>query len=291
MTKESFYEEMKSALIAQKPEEMEISFATVNKPNLPGLHACTLKMPGVMAAPTFYLEDLQEDYEKGVAPEDIARSVIEFAKENHIDILPGGLDIGDYESVRKNLGLTVIGVKDNKEYLENTVYRRIEDLALIPTIIINDEKGTGKIRINRDFLKEWGVTEKEVMTDAERNAPRLMPPRFQRMSDIFPCPEIKNNPADALYVVTNEYFAGGASALFYPGFLDFMAAAFGTDLLILPSSVNEVIILPDCGADAEELLQMVKTVNRTQLEPGDFLSDAIYHYNHKDGFKKILPAG
>ena len=282
MTEESFYEEMKAALIAQKPEEMEISFATVNKPNLPGLHACTLKMPGVMAAPTFYLEDLQEDYEKGVAPEDIARSVIEFAKENHIDTLPGGLDIGDYESVQKNLGLTVIGMKDNKEYLENTVYRKIEDLALIPTIIINDEKGTGKIRINKDFLKEWDVTEKEVMTDAEQNAPRLMPPLFQRISD---------NPADALYVVTNEYFAGGASALFYPGFLGFMAAAFGTDLLILPSSVNEALILPDCGADVEELLQIVKTVNRTQVEPGDFLSDSVYRYNHKDGFKKILPAG
>lgn len=291
MTKETFYEEMQKALLAQKPEEMEISFKRINKQNRKGLHGCTLQMPGAAAAPTFYFEDMYETCLNGATPEDIAESLINYAKENSPDSLPGNIAIDDYECVRKNLGLVVIGEENNREYLKDMVYKKIEDLALIPTIFTNDHHGIGCIKVREDFLEYWGVTADKVMEEAILNAPKIMPPRFKRMSAIFPCPEIEDNPADALYVVTNEYFAGGASALFYPGFLDCIAAAFGTDLLILPSSVNEALILPDCGADAEELLQMVKTVNRTQLEPGDFLSDAVYHYGHRDGFKKILPAG
>ena len=156
MERERFFAQMEEALMALKPEEMEITFMKVDKQNRMGLHGCTLSMPESAASPTFYLEDLYEAYRNGVAVKDIAEGVIDFAKENNLSTLPDGIDIGDYESIKKNLGLMVIGETANREYLSNMVYEKIEDLALLPIVFINDSRSTGCIKIRKDLLAIWG---------------------------------------------------------------------------------------------------------------------------------------
>ena len=49
---------------------------------------------------------------------------------------------------------------------------------------------------------------------------------------------------------------------------------------ILPSSIHELIVLPDDGeSPVENLREMVKTVNNTQLLPEDVLSNDVYYYD------------
>ena len=288
--KNRFYDEMKKCLMTLRPEEMEISFGRINKQNRKGLHSCTLQLPGAAAAPTFYFEDLYEAYLNGTAAEDIAESLINYARENNLDAIPGNIDIDDYECVKKKLGLVVIGEENNREYLKEMIYRKIEDLALIPIIFTNDRHGTGCIKIREGFLKYWGVTANEVIEEAILNAPKILPPTFRQLNDILCCRHEDDND-DELFVISNSYYAGGAAVAFYPGFLDCIGKALGKDLFILPSSVNELILVTDSGQDPEVLLQIVKEVNRTQVEPGDFLTDAVYHYGRNgEGFQKLLPA-
>ena len=288
--KNRFYDEMKKCLMTLRPEEMEISFGRINKQNRKGLHSCTLQLPGAAAAPTFYFEDLYEAYLNGTAAEDIAESLINYARENNLDAIPGNIDIDDYECVKKNLGLVVIGEENNREYLKEMIYRKIEDLALIPIIFTNDRHGTGCIKIREGFLKYWGVTANEVIEEAILNEPKILPPTFRQLNDILCCRHEDDND-DELFVISNSYYAGGAAVAFYPGFLDCIGKALGKDLFILPSSVNELILVTDSGQDPEVLLQIVKEVNRTQVEPGDFLTDAVYHYGRNgEGFQKLLPA-
>ena len=47
-----------------------------------------------------------------------------------------------------------------------------------------------------------------------------------------------------MYVLTNKYKLWGAAAFLYPGVLKATAKRFGKDLIILPSSVHEVILIP-----------------------------------------------
>ena len=152
MKREQFYEEMKEVLMELKPEEMEITFMRGDKQNRMGLHGCTLAMPDAAAAPTFYLEDLYEAYRNGTAVKDIAEGVIEFAKENVCTIIPNGIDVTDYESVRENLGLTVIDAKTNSEYLESLVCEFIEGLALVPIIFSEIRTVPAVLRSRRIFL-------------------------------------------------------------------------------------------------------------------------------------------
>ena len=285
--KRKFFDEIKESILMCKPQEMEVSFRLVNKHNRSRLHACTLAMPGAAAAPTFYLEDLYEIYLNGTAAEDIAQSLIDYAKENNLMSVPGNIEIDNYEEVKGKLGLMVIGADRNREYIKRLIHRKIEDLALIPIIFTNDDRGSGCIKIREEFLDMWDVTAGEVMDEAMKNAPRYMPPVFKQLNEML-C--LNDAADDGLFVISNEYFAGGAAAVFYPGFLDSIGMALNKDLFILPSSINEMILVTDNGQDPGALLQIVKEVNRYHVAPEDVLTDAVYHYSRGDrGFHKLLP--
>ena len=63
-----------------------------------------------------------------------------------------------------------------------------------------------------------------------------------------------------------------------------MADYLGSDFFVLPSSVHEVILLPDNGEEAEGLLQIVTEINHTQVEEEEILIDAVYKYTSGDEF-------
>ena len=77
----------------------------------------------------------------------------------------------------------------------------------------------------------------------------------------------------------------GASILCHREVLKEVAAEFGEGFYILPSSVHEVIIVPESLVSSEDsrirLSDMVKTVNANEVSPGDFLSNHLYHYDDR----------
>ena len=200
-----------------------------------------MQPPEAVAAPTFYLEDLYPAYENGTAPEDIAESMISYARQNNLPCLPGNIDIESYEGARKSLGLTILGVENNREYLEDMVYEQIEDLALIPILFSNDSYGPGCIKIRKCMAEDWGVSEEELMRDAKENAPHLLPLTFKQLNEALG--EEEESEDAEVFVISNRYLAGGAAVAFYPHVLESIGKALGKDLFILPSSVNELIIL------------------------------------------------
>ena len=85
------------------------------------------------------------------------------------------------------------------------------------------------------------------------------------------------------FVVTNTERIDGAGVIFYPEFMDNMGELLGNDFFILPSSIHEMLVLPDDGqVDAEMLRDMVKEVNATQVAPAERLTNDVYHFDTKD---------
>ena len=189
--------------------------------------------------------------------------------------VPGEINIEDYEFVNTRLGLMVIGEERNRELLSEYVHEKVEDLAVMPAIYIQNGQRSGRIGIKKEFLEMWGVTERTVMDDAIANAPKLMPPIMRSLSEFT---GVKGEiPA---FVITNQNYDSAAVA-FYPGFLDRVKACLGMDIYILPSSVNELIIIADYGQDPKELLHIVREINRTEVDPKEVLTSSVYRY--KDG--------
>ena len=86
-----------------------------------------------------------------------------------------------------------------------------------------------------------------------------------------------------MLVATTEGAFMGASVIQHPGFMEQAAEQISGDFFVLPSSIHEVLLIPDDGkSDHHELEAMVQSINETQVEPADRLSDYAYRYDQKD---------
>ena len=145
-----------------------------------------------------------------------------------------------------------------------------------------------------------GVTPEQLHADAMENAPQIKPVEIKGMSEvmaemmgveqaemmgIFPvAPE-----DEKIFVATVPDKVHGAGVLAYQDFMDQAAERAGGDFYILPSSIHEVLIVPDNGEmGLKDLEAMVKEVNATQVAPADKLTDSVYHY---DSQAKIFELG
>lgn len=91
-----------------------------------------------------------------------------------------------------------------------------------------------------------------------------------------------------MYVLTNQRGIYGAAAMLYPELLKDFAERQKTDLVILPSSVHEVLLVPVRGSlDFAWFRCMVRSINRSEVPPEDWLSDQVYVYRRREGRVKI----
>ena len=132
------------------------------------------------------------------------------------------------------------------------------------------------------------------------NAPRIKPAEIKGMGEVLAeMMGIEQAEMLGLYPVRPEdeqiFVASvpdkvhGAGVLAYQDFMDQAAERAGGDFFILPSSIHEILIVPDNGKmGLPELENMVKEVNATQVAPQDKLTDNVYHY---DSQAKIFELG
>ena len=83
-----------------------------------------------------------------------------------------------------------------------------------------------------------------------------------------------------MFVASVEGNIHGAGVLAYQNFMDQAAERAGGSFFILPSSIHEVLIIPDNGKfDTASLEQMVREVNATTVDITEQLTDSVYHYD------------
>ena len=93
---------------------------------------------------------------------------------------------------------------------------------------------------------------------------------------------MESGAEDTLYVATVQGMNYGAGVLAYPGFLDDAAEKLGGDFFILPSSIHEVLLMRDDGGiKAQELKDIISSVNKSEVMPEERLSDHAYRYDTK----------
>ena len=86
-----------------------------------------------------------------------------------------------------------------------------------------------------------------------------------------------------LYILTNSQNECGATYMFDESVMDFIAESLNDDVVILPASVNEVLVFGKRFMSEPESLQgmreMVKETNQTLIPEEEILSDEIYLYD------------
>lgn len=80
--------------------------------------------------------------------------------------------------------------------------------------------------------------------------------------------------------------------MLYPDEIKNFADRLGQDIIILPSSIHEVLLVADSGNyDFEDMSRLVKEINDTEVPPEDRLSNQIYRYSREYGQITIVSHG
>ena len=135
----------------------------------------------------------------------------------------------------------------------------------------------GTIAINKDNLKELGLTEDELFEIATENSRRML-----QVKNLIEMIAGENAEGSPVTLTTNGgYLGASAMVLLEDVFKD---CPFGFDVRIIPSSIHEVILFDASELTKEQIEDMnnfIKEVNKNELNEEEVLSDHLYTL--KDG--------
>jgi len=286
----------------------ELDSQTITKNNGIVRTGIWIKEKGKDMAPVIYLDPYHEQYSCGtMSMEEIVEDIRKVFENNSGYAGMHPKELLDFEKVRDRILFKLVNSEKNREFLGTVPHVPFLDLGAVFYLLVGqNEAGVMTVTVSNEVAGNWGKTPGELLSIAAGNAARIYTPRLRRMEDVLNeicgmgtegtsgeepedilCPD-KAEPS--FYVLSNCRGLYGAAAILYPGVLQRIAGLLGKDLVILPSSVHEVLLLcHEPGMDFEALREMVGYVNANEVAADDRLSDQVYIYRREDD--KILLAG
>ena len=178
----------------------------------------------------------------------------------------------------------LLNYERNEELLGRIAHIPYLDLAII--FSIKEEEEGPRRMITQEKAKDLERLEEL----AAVNTPRSCPACFHPLDDVIRGLEaemgimLHREPSRLpMYLLTNAQKFLGASVILYPGLLHRLGSQLEEDFYILPSSVHECILVPEsAGCGREELREMVRSVNDTQVPPQEILSYQVYYYSVRE---------
>lgn len=231
-------------------------------------------------APTIYVDNYIEKIASGET--NVEKAAAEIVELYHQYSKPDlDIDISELQSkafILGNVCYQLVNTEKNKERLQNLPHKEVLDLSAIYRVKINEE--TSYV-VNADMLKIAELTTQELDEAAKRNT-KKGGFRISTMQEILFSFDITadiESGIPEIYVLTNTSGNNGANILLYKEKLKELADKICGDFYILPSSIHEVLALPVCSvADPKELLNMVRTINQTEVDDEEVLSNCVYIY-------------
>ncbi len=268
----------------QLPDGTEPALHTVLKNNDTKLDALTIRKDGSSVAPTIYLQSCYDSYCAGRDLSDIVREILSVYENSLPEEVPDLTFFTDYSKVKEKLALKLINYERNRALLQDVPYRPFLDLAVVCYCLLSEsEEGNATVLIKNAHLKTWGIEKDTLFQDASKNAPELLSSEILDMQsilkDVFDADDI--TPSGRLFVLSNRLRLNGASCLLYDDVLREFSDETKSGFYVLPSSIHEVILMPEKERTASEeaLTRMITEINRSEVPETDVLSDHAYYYD------------
>ncbi len=202
------------------------------------------------------------------------------------------MSIRTYEDIQDSLRVRLMDMKSNKDKLENAVYEPVGcGYALVAYMELSEDIAAGGIaNVPKGLAEASGFNVRRIMLDARIGSQAADFPRLSPLQDMLFGTMTGEAPqnlltggempeGNTLLVLTTEDGRLGAAALYYSGIQERIGQIVGGDYYVLPSSVHEVLILPDDGhTNARELAEMVKQINENEVSPEERLGNKVLHF-------------
>lgn len=290
MNYQEFLSTVQAQLSLRIETDVSLDIQSFTKNNGTKYDGLVILRPGRNVSPTIYLQPYYHRYLDGVCLDEICDDILNTyrthePKEN--------FDTGiftDFSRAGKRIVLRLVNYEKNTELLKQVPYFRYLDLAVIFYCMLHaDSDNQANILIRNEHLKYWKISKDELYDLAKKNTPKLLMPQLTPMKNILEEMHVLTEPelmesVPPLYVLTNQYRTNGAAVMIYDGLLQEVSGHLQSDLIILPSSIHEVLLLAADESEHENMSHyndMVKEVNEFELPDEEILSDHAYYYSRK----------
>lgn len=306
MIYEAFLETVTNKLQEALGDAYQFTLRPLPKNNGVTLDGLTIQSPGSPVAPTIYLNPYYEQYQRGT---DIHEIVLDILKLYRTPPSPAFLQpdsLENFSELRSRIMFRIIHSASNQVLLNDLPHLPYLDLSIVFFVFLErNEAGQMTALIHNEHMKRWNVSVNDLWNAASRNTPREYPAQIQSMADLLKeiaqknmgehyDPELIQDLLDSddaapLYVLSNSNGLYGASCMVYQNVLKDFADHLQADLILLPSSVHEVLLTPNLeDSSYEDLSSMVTSINRQEVSPEEQLSNQVYLFSRKDGSLKVV---
>lgn len=292
-------------------EDYTVELHPVIKNNGVKLDGLIIRRRNENISPNIYLNSYFEAYQLGkplnCIMEEIAEQYFLVRCEHTIKVD----NLLDFNAIKKDIIIRLVNFEKNEEQLKNCPHRKFLDLAITYRYMAQrDESGIASSLISFDEFHQWDITEDELYRIALFNTMREFPWHMETLASVILECLKRTMPEDAhdelreelenladgdyetnMYVLSNSSDLNGASCILYDNVIKNFAKVVDSNIIILPSSIHEVILVPE-GEDTNPIFlqELVKDANKTAVGLIDLLSDNIYYYSlEKDEISIFQP--
>lgn len=242
--------------------------------------------------PNIYVDDMYKHYQ---SCEDLESVLLHWAGQytKMLGSVKGYEPDLNLEHFKDNVVMCLVNTEQNRELLAGVPNRGFHDLSVIYRwVVSNAPNEAGSVLVTDSVAAIAGMTEEELFQHASQNTRRISPVSIMSLQELI-CdllslpPEMagtfpqEESPVVDMWVITNANKNNGAVSMLYEENLHQLAEKVGDDLIILPSSIHEVIAIPAGQAEGEvaELAEMVHDVNMGAVDLEERLSNSVYQYD------------
>jgi len=265
--------------------EAEVKIQQVNKLQGESYVGISVRPEGAAAAATFNVNDAFDRYRQNEGRlESILNRIA--ADADRVTASIPTFDVGlfeSYDSVADRLVMQMVPIAGNEDMLATVPHKTVEDMAVVYRIDLGGRPDeSASTLVTNSMIGQFGVTPEQLHEDAMVSQMTNRPPTLRNMSEVMA--ELSGGfmdiPESPMWVASVEGGLHGAVCTQFPEFLDQAADKLGGNFFVLPSSIQEVLFVPDNGDfERASLEQMVRNVNETEVSPQEFLSNTVYHYD------------
>lgn len=255
-------------------------------------------------SPNFYLQYYYRLYLQGQSLDEIAEMIYESYQNTLAREEEYTFDLS-LEECKEKIIFRLVSWQSNEELLENIPYVPYLDMAItFHCMVVDAGSEVGLIRVTRDLQERWGMDTEELFRVALENTMEVFPSRIETMQDTISeitsdmKGELEDIDFDAFncysennmtYVVTNKRGIDGAAVILYPDLLLEIYDKFSTNYYLLPSSIHEMLALPEhCDINPQDMVEMVRNVNEQYVSEEEILSNHVYYFDKEENRLRII---
>lgn len=270
-------------------ETITVYIHTAVKNNGKERKGITVSEKGIHISPTIYLEEYFQQFQEGKPIEKIVEKILQLYEEVKCSHPCEESLLQNYEELKGKFACKLIHRGKNEKLLNDIPYVPWMDLAIVVFVLLEvSPYGTATVLVRKEHLEIWGLTEAQLFDEAKKNTPILLPYQFCPMRKLLReiCPyavDEGEEEEESLYVLSNKLRSFGAASMLYDGILEKVGQKLGENYYILPSSIHEAIVVPESKSPVkQDLEEMVREINETQVEEEEVLSDRVYYFSRKE---------